>query len=151
MIDLFSTFFSEEGSLLGLAISAFLSSTLLPGGSELLLLWLVEQGESSLLVLLAVASFANTAGGFLTYWMGHWAERGVERLRHRPPPSSAVSHYVRRWGYPVLLLSWLPVVGDGLCLAAGWLQLRWLPSLLFIFVGKALRYWLLIYAIDFLK
>jgi membrane protein YqaA with SNARE-associated domain len=48
-------------------------------------------------------------------------------------------------------MSWLPVVGDGLCLAAGWLQLRWLPSLLFIFVGKALRYWLLIYAVDFLK
>ncbi len=137
--------------MLGLAVSAFLSSTLLPGGSELLLLWLVEQDESRLLVLLVVASVANTAGGFLTYWMGRWAEKGVERLRHRPRPSSAVNHYVRRWGYPVLLMSWLPVVGDGLCLAAGWLQLRWLPSLLFIFVGKALRYWLLIYAVDFLK
>ena len=148
MIDFFSALFSEEGGLLGLAISAFLSSTLLPGGSELLLLWLVEQGESSLLVLLAVASVANTAGGFLTYWMGRWAEKGFERFKHRPPPSNAVSNYVRRWGYPVLLLSWLPVVGDGLCLAAGWLQLRWLPSLLLIFVGKALRYWLLIYAVD---
>ncbi|RLA40260.1 MAG: hypothetical protein DRQ64_05105, partial [Gammaproteobacteria bacterium] len=76
MIGFFSAFLSEEGSLLGLAISAFLSSTLLPGGSELLLLWLVEQGESSLWVLLAVASVANTAGGFLTYWMGRWAEKG---------------------------------------------------------------------------
>ncbi len=151
MRDFISALLSEEGGLLGLAISAFLSSTLLPGGSEILLLWLVEQGESSLFVLLVVASVANTAGGFLTYWMGRWAEQGVERLRHRPPPSSTVNHYVRRWGYPVLLLSWLPVVGDGLCLAAGWLQLRWLPSLLFIFVGKALRYSLLIYAIDFFQ
>ncbi len=137
--------------MLGLAISAFLSSTLLPGGSEVLLLWLVEQGESSLWVLLAVASVANTAGGFLTYWMGRWAEKGVERIRHRPPPSSRVADMVKRWGYPVLLLSWLPVVGDGLCLAAGWLQLRWLPSLLVIFIGKALRYGLLIYAINILK
>ena len=111
-------------------------------------MWLVQQGESRLLLLLAVASVANTAGGFLTYWMGFWAEKGLERLRHRPPPSSTISHYMRRWGYPALLLSWLPVVGDGLCFAAGWLQLRWLPSLLFIFVGKALRYWLLIYVVD---
>ncbi len=151
MTEFFSAFLSEEGSLLGLAISAFLSSTLLPGGSEVLLLWLVEQGERNLWILLVVASVANTAGGFLTYWMGRWAEKGIERFRHRPPPSGAVSNYVRRWGYPVLLLSWLPVVGDGLCLAAGWLQLRWLPSLILIFVGKALRYWLLIYAVDVLK
>jgi len=129
LIAFFSAFISEEGSLLGLAISAFLSSTLLPGGSELLLLWLVEQGESSLWVLL----------------------KGFERFRHRAPPSGRLVDTVKRWGYPVLLLSWLPVVGDGLCLAAGWLQLRWLPSLLIIFIGKALRYWLLIYAIDIIK
>ncbi|OUS16937.1 hypothetical protein A9Q88_05650 [Gammaproteobacteria bacterium 50_400_T64] len=151
MIEFFTTLLSEEGGLLGLALSAFLSSTLLPGGSEVLLLWLVEQGESRLLVLLLVASIANTAGGLLTYWMGRWAEKGVERLRHRPPPSGAVIGYIQRWGYPVLLLSWLPIVGDGLCLAAGWLQLRWLPSLVFIFIGKALRYWLLIYAFQILQ
>ena len=151
MIDFLSVFFSEEGGLLGLAISAFLSSTLLPGGSEVLLLWLVEQGESRLLILLLVASIANTAGGLLTYWMGRWAEKGVERFRHRPPPSGAVVGYMQRWGYPVLLFSWLPIVGDGLCLAAGWLQLRWLPSVVLIFIGKALRYGLLIYAFEALQ
>lgn len=136
---------SEEGGLLGLAISAFLSSTLLPGGSEALLLWLLQQGTISLVALLVVASVANTAGGFLTYWMGRWAEKGMERLRHRPPPSTRLTAYVQRWGYPVLLLSWLPLVGDGLCLAAGWLQLRSLPSLLCIFLGKAARYAAIIY------
>jgi len=151
LIDFLSVFFSEEGGLLGLAISAFLSSTLLPGGSEVLLLWLVEQGESRLLILLLVASIANTAGGLLTYWMGRWAEKGVERFRHRPPPSGAVVGYMQRWGYPVLLFSWLPIVGDGLCLAAGWLQLRWLPSVVLIFIGKALRYGLLIYAFEALQ
>jgi len=151
LLEFFSPLLSEEGGLLGLAISAFLSSTLLPGGSEILLLWLVAQGESNLMLLLLVASIANTAGGFLTYWMGHWAEKGVERFRHRAPPSGAVTGFIQHWGYPVLLLSWLPVVGDGLCLAAGWLKLRWLPSLLIIFIGKALRYWLLIYAVNVLK
>ncbi len=152
LIDFFSVlsaFVTEGGGLLGLAISAFLSSTLLPGGSEALLLWLVHQGNHSRLALLAVASIANTAGGFLTYWMGRWAEKGVERIRHRPPPSNTFIDYVRRWGYPVLFLSWVPLVGDGLCLAAGWLQLRWIPCLLIIFVGKALRYGLLIFVVEY--
>ena len=141
---------AEQGGLLALAISAFLSSTLLPGGSEVLLLWLVQEAVHSLLVLWLVASIANSAGGFLTYWMGRWAEKGVERIRHRPPPSNRLTDYVSRWGYPVLLLSWLPIVGDGFCLAAGWLQLRWLPSLLMIVIGKALRYWLVISAVEYL-
>ncbi len=141
----------DEAGLLGLAISAFLSSTLLPGGSEVLLLGLLEYGESDLWALLIVASIANTAGGFLTYWMGRWAQRGVERFRHRPPPSGAVIEALRRWGSPLLLLSWLPLVGDGLCLAAGWLGLRCLPSFLFILIGKTCRYWLLIYAFEVLQ
>lgn len=131
--------FVQEG-LLGLAICAFLSSTLLPGSSEALLLWLVNQNNNNLMALLIVASVANTAGGFFTYWMGIWTKKGLERFRRRKHPTINSLRYISRWGYPALLLSWLPVVGDGLCLAAGCLQLKWLPSLAAIFIGKALRY-----------
>jgi len=44
-----------------------------------------------------------------------------------------------------LLLSWLPVIGDPLCAAAGWLRLHWLLSLVFIGVGKTARYAVLLY------
>jgi len=47
---------------------------------------------------------------------------------------------VRRFGAPVLLLSWLPVVGDPLCVAAGWLRLPWIAAFMFIALGKGLRY-----------
>lgn len=53
--------------------------------------------------------------------------------------------WLRSWGMPVLLLSWLPVVGDSLCLAAGWLRLPWLPGLVLIALGKGLRYAALIW------
>jgi membrane protein YqaA with SNARE-associated domain len=53
---------------------------------------------------------------------------------------------VRRWGVPILLLSWLPVVGDGFCFAAGWLRLPFWRSLLAIGLGKALRYGAIVYA-----
>ena len=45
-------------------------------------------------------------------------------------------------GAPVLLLSWVPLIGDALCVAAGWLRLYWLPCALFMALGKFARYWL---------
>ena len=51
--------------------------------------------------------------------------------------------WVHRFGAPILLLSWLPVVGDPLCAVAGWLRLPWLPCLIFIVIGKFARYLLL--------
>ena len=145
MSRIFETLTSEEGGLFSLALSAFLSSTVLPGGSEVLLLWLAKQGAHSLLVLLSVASLANAAGGFLTYWMGRWAEKGVKRVKQQSEPSKLATKYVSRWGYLALLFSWLPVIGDGFCLAAGWLRLPYLPSLITIFIGKLMRYGVLLY------
>ena len=44
--------------------------------------------------------------------------------------------------YPALLLAWAPLIGDALCVAAGWLRLHWLPCCLFMALGKLGRYWL---------
>ena len=52
---------------------------------------------------------------------------------------------VRRWGATILLLSWLPLIGDGLCLAAGWLRLSFYKSVSAILVGKAVRYYAVIF------
>ena len=49
---------------------------------------------------------------------------------------------LERWGSPVLLLAWAPLIGDALCVAAGWLRLHWLPCCLFMAIGKFVRYWL---------
>ena len=65
----------------------------------------------------------------------------------KPSHQKAVQR-LQRWGSPVLLLSWLPLIGDPLCVAAGWLRIHWLLSLLFIGVGKAARYAVLLYLID---
>lgn len=136
---------SSDIGLWGLALSAFLSSTLLPGGSEAVLLLLVKQGEIDWGLLLLVATVANTLGGLVTYTMGLWAERGLVKLGKVKPPSGRTVAWLQRFGAPVLLFSWLPVVGDGLCLGAGWLQIRWLPATVAILLGKALRYALVVY------
>lgn len=126
-------------SLWGLFVSAFLSATLLPGGSEIVLGLLNQDALRSPWQLVTVATLGNTLGAMTTWWIGYLLARyyateslGAERER-------AVER-LRRWGHPLLLLSWLPAVGDPLCLAAGWLRIPFLTALGYIVVGKALRY-----------
>ncbi len=130
-----------EYSLLGLFVSAFLSSTILPGSSEVLLVALATHGEVPYSNLLAVATVGNTLGGMTSWGLG-W----IIALRYPLTTLSKAAHRravdrVRQWGSPILLLSWVPILGDPLCVAAGWLRVSWLGALLFIGVGKALRYW----------
>jgi membrane protein YqaA with SNARE-associated domain len=63
------------------------------------------------------------------------------------PPKRRAVEWLRKWGSPALMLSWLPVVGDPLCFAAGFLRLPFLASLLFIALGKSARYAVILVAV----
>lgn len=131
--------------LWALFTSAFLSATLLPGGSEALLAWQVHQGVADPALLWAVATAGNTLGA-MTSWGVGWliALRYPARGLLAPARQRAVER-VRQWGAPTLLLAWMPVLGDPLCVAAGWLRMSFFASLLFIALGKALRYALILW------
>ena len=136
-----------DASLWSLFASAFLSSTLLPGGSEAVLAYLATDTTHSALILLLVASLGNTLGGMTSWAIGRLiAIKYPLRGLVKPAQQKAVER-LQRWGSPLLLLSWLPLIGDPLCVAAGWLRLHWLLSLLFIGVGKTARYAVLLYMI----
>jgi membrane protein YqaA with SNARE-associated domain len=132
--------------LFSLFLGSLLASTILPGGVEVLLYAMVESGSYSSQSLLVTATAGNTLGGIVTYGMGVLLFRGLshvswgQRLQKyfKLEPSSL--ERVRRWGIPCLLLSWMPVIGDPLCLAAGYLGLAFWPSALMIATGKFLRY-----------
>jgi membrane protein YqaA with SNARE-associated domain len=47
---------------------------------------------------------------------------------------------LRRFGAPVTFFAWLPIVGDALCAAAGWLRIRWWAALAFMAAGRLARY-----------
>jgi membrane protein YqaA with SNARE-associated domain len=127
--------------LWGLFASAFVSATLLPGGSEAVLAYLVHADQHAPLTLLAVASAGNTLGGMSSWLIGRLLPAG--RLQ-RPELHPAIER-IRRYGSPVLLLSWVPVIGDPLCAAAGWLRISWHRALLFIAAGKIARYSVVLY------
>ncbi len=133
-----------EWGTLGLFISAFISSTIAPGGSEALLVYLlVNQPDPAGGWLVFVATVGNTLGAMTTWLLGFVAVRYGLFPSIEQRLSSASMERVRRWGALALLLSWLPLVGDGLCLAAGWLRINLWAGLVCIIIGKAARYLLL--------
>lgn len=135
----------SQWGLWGLFISAFISSTLLPGGSEALLLALAIKETHEPGLLLMVATVGNTLGGMTSWLIGWWLARRypLEALSQHKYEAAVIR--VRRWGSPVLLLSWLPVIGDPLCVAAGWLRINPLWSMLLIALGKGGRYAVLLW------
>jgi membrane protein YqaA with SNARE-associated domain len=121
----------EELGLSSLFLSSFVSATLFPGGSEVVLFGLLKLHPQLIWAALLTATLGNTLGGMTSYLAGRLLPRGEERHK---------ADWLRRWGSPALLLSWLPVVGDGLCVAAGWLRLNPWHAALFMGLGKAARY-----------
>lgn len=131
-----------DASLWALFASSFLSATLLPGSSELVLVAVLKASPALAGAAIGVATVGNTLGGLTTYLLGRI-------LPNRMPESRALA-WVRRLGAPVVLLSWLPVVGDALCAAAGWLRVHWLPVTVCMAAGKLARYWVVAQAANLL-
>ncbi|MBO1075593.1 YqaA family protein [Roseomonas marmotae] len=133
----------------GLFLAAFLAATLLPAQSEALLATLLLNGHPAL-ALVASAAVGNIAGSVVNYGLG----LGIARFGTRrwfPVSAAALARaqgwYARR-GRWVLLLSWLPVVGDPLTLVAGVMRERFWVFLLLVGIGKLGRYVVLALAVD---
>lgn len=130
----------NQGGLWGLFLGSFLGSTLLPGGSEVILALLAANSEYDNLTLLGVATLGNTLGGMSSWLIGRLiAWRYPTQAITNQHRQRAVRH-MQKWGSPLLLLAWLPIVGDPLCVAAGWLRIHGGLALIFIAAGKAARY-----------
>ena len=132
--------FVEDLTLGGLFLSAFLSSTLLPGGSEVVLAALASQKSHDPWILFVVATSGNTLGGMSSWGLGFIMSWRFPLRKPSKPQHARALERIQQWGSPALLLSWVPIIGDPLCLAAGWLRVNGVLALLFIGIGKALRY-----------
>jgi len=121
-----------------LFLSSFVSATLLPGGSELLLFALLAERPALLWPALGVATLGNTLGGLSSYLVGRLVPQ-------RTLPTRQIA-WLQRYGAPALLLSWVPLVGDALCVAAGWLRIHPAAATVYLAVGKGLRYVVVGYA-----
>ncbi len=106
---------------LSLFTTALVAATLLPAQSEALLAALLVAGKHPAVALVAVATVGNVLGSVINWLLG----RGIEQFRDRRwfPVSrnnlDKAQRWYQRFGKWSLLLSWAPLVGDPLTVAAG--------------------------------
>ena len=123
-----------------LFIVSFLAATLLPLGSEALLVYDISQ-KDSVWLLWVVATFGNTLGAMVNYWLGLKGEGYLEEKGHLSAKKMEKARaFFAKYGGWVLLLSWLPVVGDPLTFIAGVLRYNFKYFTLIVFAAKGLRY-----------
>jgi membrane protein YqaA with SNARE-associated domain len=124
----------------GLFFSAFISATIAPGGSEAVLAYMVTNESYDVRFLVFVAAIGNTLGAMTTWGLGVLAAKKLPVATLLSEKKQNALNVVKKRGIWVLFFSWLPVIGDALCFAGGWLKLPLLPACLVIMTGKLGRY-----------
>lgn len=139
-------------SWFALFVYSGLAATLLPGGSEILFASLLMEQPEHAFWLWLIATLGNSLGGYVTFFMGGLLARRLRQTETAPKqtiryrleqmftlPAKRVDQ-LHSYGACLLLLSWVPIIGDGFCLAAGYLGWPKKLCLSLIFTGKAARY-----------
>ena len=111
---------------------SFVAATLVPLPSEAALFAYLTVHPERAAVAIAVATLGNTAGGMTTYLLGRL-------VPNRRLDARAVK-VLHRYGAPATFFAWLPIVGDALAAAAGWLRINALAALAFMAAGRLARY-----------
>ncbi len=125
----------------GLFGASFLAATLLPFSSEVVLGALLKQGLNPY-SLIAAATVGNVLGAVVNYGLGALGSQWVLRRCWRMSDEDILRAEKRfeRYGLFILLLAWMPVIGDPLTVAAGALRLNFAVFVVLVGLGKGLRY-----------
>ncbi len=139
-MDFLPAFFTSP-SLLLLFMLSFLAATILPIGSEWLLIAMVIQ-KFAIPDVVLTATIGNFLGACSTYLLGLLGAKYIIRniLRIKDVQLIRAENMYAQYGTWSLLLSWMPVIGDPLCLVAGVFKTNFLRFSVLVFVGKFFRY-----------
>lgn len=125
----------------GLFIVALLAGSILPFSSEVLLSGLLIAGANPILCLIS-ATAGNTMGGMTCYWLGKQGKMDLLERRFGIKEEKVLewSQKLKNKGAVLAALGFLPVVGEVIEVALGYLRSNaWLVCL-FMTIGKGLRY-----------
>lgn len=125
----------------GFFIASFLSATVLPFSSELILIALLDFGASPSLCLFW-GTIGNTLGGLTCYWLGSFGKTEwiIKYLRMPEDRVASLKVWVDKYGSFMAFFSFLPIVGDMINVALGLLHvdIKWVT--IFMCIGKFFRY-----------
>ena len=130
--------------------SSLLAATIAPFYSEVVLAAVLTRQPDAAVLLWALASVGNTLGSVVNWWLGinllHYRHKRWFPVKDKQ--LERAQHWFQRFGVWSLLLAWAPVGGDALTFIAGIMKVRLLPFTLLVFIGKSVRYAVVIWLAD---
>lgn len=132
--------------MFSLFVVAFIAATIWPMASEAYVSYLITDQPELVIMIWFVASLGNALGSIAMYelakWSTAWLEQKKAVIGHRWAKPQA---FLQRFGAPILVFAWLPVIGDILPLVAGALSFHRLKVYFWLTLGKAARYGVVIF------
>lgn len=127
---------------LTLFFTAFISATLLPSSSEIVLTAMITKGDYVLWLLWVSATIGNVLGSCVNYWLGTQVMRFKDRKWFPVSQQGIEKAQIRfqKYGVYSLLFAWLPIIGDPLTVVGGIFKVRWWTFLWLVTLGKGARY-----------
>ena len=133
---------NETEVYITLFTSSFISSTVLPGHSELTLTAFIYSNKFPVLTLILVASLGNILGSVLNWYLGFYFVKFKQKkwfpISHSQLEKSSL--WFTNYGKWTLFLSWVPFIGDPLTVVAGILRIPIITFLIIVSISKILRY-----------
>ena len=136
-----------------LFISSFLSSTILPGHSEITLTTLIFLEKYSQFLLIFFASFGNILGSVINWYLGFYITKFVNKswFPFKKKQLDKASLWYLKYGKWSLFFSWVPIIGDPLTIIAGIFRVPLVIFITIVSISKVLRYIFVVYvALKFL-
>ena len=138
-----------EWGLPGLFISALLAGSIVPFSSELVLVALVKLGLPPIACLIS-ATLGNTVGGMTCYYMGRlgticWIEKSFKVKKEKV---DKMVKFLQGKGALMAFFTFLPAIGEVIAIALGFMRSNTWLTIVSMFVGKLIRYILLLYALE---
>jgi membrane protein YqaA with SNARE-associated domain len=141
--DLHTLMSAPQWGMGGLLLICFLSATLLPLSSEPVLVAYLALYPENFWLAIVLAGIGNTIGGAFNYWLGLKSLKVLEKSKRSPfmmERQIKIALKLQQSGPKLLLLSWVPMVGDPMCFVAGLLELPLKKCLTYMALGKFSRY-----------
>lgn len=135
----------------GMFVAAFIAGSVFPFSSEAVMAGLQLAGLSPM-GLLVWGTLGNVAGSMFNYGIGRlgrmeWIEKYLHVKREKVEQTQ---RWMENRGAWMGVLCFLPILGSVIAVTMGFMRANPLISLISIFIGKLLRYAVLVYAVSFI-
>lgn len=130
----------------GLFIACFISATIIPFSSDIILITLVIAGWDYRICLLT-ATVANWAGGMTNYYLGRKGKaQWIEKYSNiKPERIEKMRNWLQGKGAYMAFFSWIPLLGNVMIISLGYMRANvWIVNIA-LFAGKCFRYIVIIF------